>query len=395
MSGKRLRPRILFINHWARSLGGAEYSLIDILKAASVKARVGLVTSEQGALVDSLKTNSVHHLVVPCASGILSVKRDRLAIGLLRRWWSVVGFFRYVIGVAAVVHRLQPDCIHANVPKSHMTLFCLLLMGYRGAAVVHMRELFPRGSLAYNLYRIFSRLRQIRVIAISQAVRDRLPPELKRKATVVYNGVYIPEFCEKKEIVGPIRFLYLGRIVPWKGCHRLIEVFGNLRKKLPPDAATLRLVGATSYWECTYRTDLEALIKQSSLEELVVMEDKTDNPYDVLKHHHVLCLPSDDEPFGRVAVEAQGCGLPVIGFSGGGLTEIIINGETGRLIPRGDMEGFAAAMANFVHHPGLISEQGKNGYHRAEMLFNREIQVPAILSYLFRQISPEPQSTLL
>ena len=385
MSGRRRRPRIIFLNHWARSLGGAEYSLIDILKAACNEAQVGLVTAEPGALVNALKKTRVHHLVVPCAAGILSVKRDRLSIGLLLRWRSVIGFFRFVLRVVAVVRRLQPDCIHANVPKSHMTLLCLLFSGYRGTAVVHMRELFPRHSLAYNLYRLFSRAGRVKVIAISKAVRDGLPPELCRKATVLYNGVYIPDFHERQDITLPIRFLYLGRIVPWKGCTRLIEAFGNMREMTPPGAATLRLIGATSYWECSYRRELEELVRGMALEGLVELEEKTDDPYGVLVQHDVLCLPSIKEPFGRVAAEAQSCGLPVIGFSGGGLKEIIMDGETGRLLPEGDLEALVSAMADYVAYPARIVEQGKNGYLRARTLFNRERQLPAILSFLLEQ----------
>ena len=187
--------------------------------------------------------------------------------------------------------------------------------------------------------------------------------------------------------VRPVRFLYLGRIVPWKGCHLLIEAFGALQKAVPPDAATLDLVGATSYWDGSYRTELEVLVKKLALEAFVSIEGNTDDPYGLLARHHVLCMPSTDEPFGRAAAEAQGCGLPVIGFAGGGLPEIVVDGETGVLVPEGDRQAFTDAMAEFIGNPGLIATMGKKGYRRVRHYFNRTVQVPAIVDYMMERVA--------
>jgi glycosyltransferase involved in cell wall biosynthesis len=387
MSGDRRRPRILFINHWAKSLGGAEYSLIDLLRALPDQVDACLITSEPGLLLESVKKMRVRRLVVPCSAGILSVKRDHLVQLLVLHWRSVIGFFRYVLRVHSAVHRLKPDCIHANIPKSHITLFFCILIGYRGAGVIHMRELFTPGTIAYFCYYLIGRFCRVKVIAISEAVRKGLPDALRQKTRVIYNGVRIPDRRERRQTTLPIRFLYLGRVVPWKGCHSLIEAFSDLLTKVPPGSATLRLVGATSYWNSSYRDELKALIKRSKLDQVVVLENTTDDPCRVLAQHDVLCMPSSNEPFGRVAAEAQGCGLPVIGYAGGGLPEIIVHEETGLLVPADNTKAFADAMTEFVEYPERIILWGENGYRRAVGCFNREYQVPLIMACLLEEYS--------
>ncbi len=386
MSGSHRRHRIIFINHWAKFLGGAEYSLIDLLRALPDQMDGCLITSEPGLLLESVKKMRVRRLVVPCSTGMLSVKRDNLVQSLLLHWRSLIGFFRYVLRVHSAVHRLKPDAIHANVPKSHITLFFCMLFGYRGVGIIHMRELFAPGTIAHFCYRVIGTPHRLRVIAISEAVRNGLPASLRRKTRVIYNGVRIPRRRKRQPTTLPIRYLYLGRVVPWKGCHRLIEAFSDLITQVPTGSATLRLVGDTSYWNHSYRDDLTALITRFRLDRLVALDDATDDPYSVLMQHDVLCMPSTDEPFGRVAAEAQGCALPVIGYAGGGLPEIVIHEETGILVPAGDTKAFATAMAVFVKHPERSIQWGENGYRRAADSFNRKNQIPLIMACLLEDV---------
>jgi glycosyltransferase involved in cell wall biosynthesis len=59
----------------------------------------------------------------------------------------------------------------------------------------------------------------------------------------------------------------------------------------------------------------------------------------------VLCPARWDEPFGMAAAEAQACGTPVVAFRRGGLSEVIMDGVTGRIVPPGDVRAAAKAVA--------------------------------------------------
>ncbi|MBN1306903.1 MAG: glycosyltransferase family 4 protein [Chitinispirillaceae bacterium] len=387
MSGKRHKWCVLFLNHWARHLGGAEHSLLDILPQISRCAEVHVVTSEPGTLLDRLTSTGVLRKVIPCKPNVNFVKRDSLPRSLVCQWRAVAAFLLFVLKVRRYVVRVRPDCIHSNVPKSHMTLFLLRLLGYRGKGVVHMREIFPRNSTAYCLYYFLFPFSQTDVIAISKAVKIALPHRMRKISRVIYNGVAIGTCGNERTVPPPVKFLYLGRIVPWKGCHLLIDAFYGLMHCGASGSATLCLTGATIYWDSSYRDALQRSIGEHHLEGNVTIAEMTDDPYRLLCRHHVLCMASRCEPFGRVAVEAQGCGLPVIGFSSGGLPEIVVHGETGLLVDEGDIAALTGAMASLIARPYKIVEMGNRGRSRAERLFNRERQVPLTVDFIMDRIT--------
>ncbi|MBN1575461.1 MAG: glycosyltransferase family 4 protein [Chitinispirillaceae bacterium] len=391
MSGSRRKRCVLFLNHWARYLGGAEYSLLDILPQISRSAEVHLVTSESGTLLDRLEHTDIIRKVIPCVPNVMLVKRDSLPWSLMSQWHAVAAFLLFVLKVRRYVSRVRPDCIHANVPKSHMTLFLLHLLGYRGGGIVHMREIFPRKSIAYCLYGVLFPFSRTGVIAISEAVKKALPRRMRKETKVIYNGVAIGNCGNERNVPPPVKFLYLGRIVPWKGCHLLIDAFSGLIKSRVPGSATFTLTGATVYWDPAYRAALRRSIRENHLEGMVTLSEMTDDPYRVLCSHHVLCMASRCEPFGRVAVEAQGCGLPVIGFSSGGLPEIVVHGETGLLVDDGNTAALTGAMTSLVANSRRIIEMGKKGRTRAERLFNRERQVPLTVDFIIDRITEKPR----
>jgi len=62
----------------------------------------------------------------------------------------------------------------------------------------------------------------------------------------------------------------------------------------------------------------------------------------------VFVIPSLQEAFGNVALEAMACGTPVVGFDAGGIPEFVCSGVTGLLAPTGDVVGLRAAMVELL-----------------------------------------------
>jgi len=151
------RPRILFINHWAQQLGGAEYSLLDILEETARRAEAFLVTGERGALVDQAAARGVSCIVIDCPPGLGAVRRGGLALSVLRQWRATLAFPEFVMRLRRCVRDFRPDLIHANVPKSHIALLLLSLTGIAAKRCFHMREIFDRGSAPYLLYALLFR----------------------------------------------------------------------------------------------------------------------------------------------------------------------------------------------------------------------------------------------
>jgi glycosyltransferase involved in cell wall biosynthesis len=75
----------------------------------------------------------------------------------------------------------------------------------------------------------------------------------------------------------------------------------------------------------------------------------------------VLCPSRWDEPFGLAAAEAQACGTPVVAFRRGGLSEVIVDGVTGFLVPPDDIGAAAAAVSEAVKLSRLACREHAEG----------------------------------
>jgi len=76
------------------------------------------------------------------------------------------------------------------------------------------------------------------------------------------------------------------------------------------------------------------------------------------------------EPFGRVIVEGMLARRPVIATRGGGAVEIVRDGETGLLVPPGDVQALVAAIRHLLEHPDLARRLAEAAYRDARLRFS-------------------------
>lgn len=79
----------------------------------------------------------------------------------------------------------------------------------------------------------------------------------------------------------------------------------------------------------------------------------------------VLLNPSITETFGNVTLEAMACGVPVVAARATGSTSLVVDGETGRLVPPGDIDAFADALTTYVEDAALRRAHGEAGEARS------------------------------
>jgi len=85
----------------------------------------------------------------------------------------------------------------------------------------------------------------------------------------------------------------------------------------------------------------------------------------VIASFDVLLLPSPAETFGRVLIEAMACGVPIVASGGGGVPDIIRDGETGLLVPPAEVEPLARAIVELNRDPARAARMGEAGRRRA------------------------------
>jgi glycosyltransferase involved in cell wall biosynthesis len=87
-------------------------------------------------------------------------------------------------------------------------------------------------------------------------------------------------------------------------------------------------------------------------------------------HAAVFCCPSVYEPFGLINLEAMACETPVVASAVGGILEVVVDGETGFLVPPAKPEALADALRRVLDDAGLARRLGRAGRRRVEAQFS-------------------------
>ena len=106
-----------------------------------------------------------------------------------------------------------------------------------------------------------------------------------------------------------------------------------------------------------------------------ILPDDMFSSAEIDKIMDVLVVPSLQEPFGRVLLEAMAMGKPVIASRVGGMPEIVSDGESGRLFPAKSPNSLANALREVLNSPDLAERWGNAGRERCEKMFSIQVNV--------------------
>ncbi|MBN1202264.1 MAG: glycosyltransferase family 4 protein [Anaerolineae bacterium] len=222
-----------------------------------------------------------------------------------------------------------------------------------------------RRRLAGGLYR--RAYRRAQIIAVSDytagQVRAALPGA---QLTVIRNGVHIARFerpAPTPDKRGPT-VLASGGVKPRKGTHLLIAALADVRAQVPD----VQLVVTGRQDDPAYLETVQQQIAALDLHDHVHLPGQV-SEQELLgwyQHADVFALPSLNvgqrfEGFGLVFLEASACGLPVIGTTGSGVEEAVIDGQTGLLVPQNDTPTLAQAITRVLSDDALRTRLGAGG----------------------------------
>lgn len=146
-------------------------------------------------------------------------------------------------------------------------------------------------------------------------------------------------------------FSYIGRLKRYKGVHLVIRAFARLARA----DAVLEIAGAGDH-----RPALERLVRSLDLGARVRFLGFVSEAEKValLRRSWAVALASPKEGWGLTNVEAAACGTPVVASDSPGIRESVRHGETGFLVPHGDVAALAAAFARLAASAALVAEMG-------------------------------------
>ena len=143
-----------------------------------------------------------------------------------------------------------------------------------------------------------------------------------------------------------------GRITRWKGHHVLIDAMAQLKR---PDLFCV-LIGSDQ-GRTEYRKELEDAIEEKGLAgQIRIVNHCTEMPAAYMLGTVVVSASTDPEGFGRIPIEAQAMGRPMIATNHGGAQETVRHNETGWLIPHSDSKALCEALKNALS----LTEEQKN-----------------------------------
>jgi glycosyltransferase involved in cell wall biosynthesis len=264
------------------------------------------------------------------------------------------GFRRTLGALERLAHRLA---------KASGDVLNLLIPGKRHAAILLYAN--ERTRLAFP--------------AVLGRVEKRLLPE---------NGVDLDLWREgwsSKDADAPPNFLFVGRLVDWKGVDYLLKAFARVA---PVADARLTIVG-----DGAERSKLEALSRSLGLHERVAFKGFVDQERiaGLLRTARALVLPSIYECGGAVVLEAMAARTAVIATAWGGPLDYL-DDASGILVPPDDEEQFVAALASAMDRlaldPELARRMGEHGLARVQAMFNWERKIDRMLEIYRDTLSP-------
>ncbi len=316
--------------------GGAERGTIELAGALVAAGWTAYVASGGGPLERDVLRAGATHLTLPLASKNPLVMR------------------RNTVALVRLIRRFGIDIVHARSRAPAWSAWSAARATGRHFVTTFHNAYDARAALKRRYNSIMARGE--RVIAISHFVADHAasvydvgPDRLRAIPRGVDLDIFDPTRVGARRIISlasqwrlpdgaPIVMLP-GRLTRWKGGLDFITAIAALGRR---DICCL-LVGSEQ--RRGFKRELEAAIVRNGLAGLFrIVEECRDMPAAYMLADVVVSASSDPEGFGRIIVEAQAMGRPVVATDHGGARESIVPGSTGWLVPARDPAALAAAV---------------------------------------------------
>jgi glycosyltransferase involved in cell wall biosynthesis len=283
-----------------------------------------------------------------------------------------IKYLKLVHHLAEVIREFKPDVLHAHYASSYGLLGALsgfhpFVLSVWGSDIYF----FPRIPILGPMILKFNFRKADKILSTSHAMTGAIRTYTEKEVSVTPFGIDLdvfsvfpatPVFSTGDLVVGTIKALE-----PVYGVEILIRAFQLVKEKLPGMPVKLLIVGGGSL-----EGNLKSMVRQSGLEKEVVFTGKV-SPAEVPQYYNridIFAALSLSESFGVSVLEASASEKPVVVSDAGGLPEVVVDGQTGFIVPAGNAEKAMEAIEKLIMDKALRDKMGKNGRAFVSQNFN-------------------------
>lgn len=363
--------------------GGAEQTTLDVAAAVVRAGGRSIVASKGGRMAGELVRSGAALVEMPAQS------KNPLTI---------------IANAARLTQLIQQEKVSIIHARSRAPAFSALIAA-RTAGIPFLATyhgLYGSGGALKRWYNAIMTRGEV-VIANSDFTREHVIAEHRidpARVIAIPRGVDLAKFDPAKvapERVAALRaawgvaadeprvkILLAGRLTRWKGQALLIAAAARLKAAGRHDF--LFLFAGDDQGRKAYREELLAQIAAAGLEDSVKLVGHCADMPAAYLIADIVCAPSlEPEAFGRTAVEPQAMGRPVLAADHGAARETVIPGETGWLVPPGDVQAWTEALAAAIDvGPRRRAQIGAAGQTRTRKLYSVEAMCEATLAVYAR-----------
>jgi glycosyltransferase involved in cell wall biosynthesis len=291
-----------------------------------------------------------------------------------------------VVELVRLMRRLRPEIVHASSSKAGV--LGRLAAGLAGVPIriftVHGWAFTAYHGIVAHLYRRAEQaVRPLTTATICVSEGERAAGIAAgtcdpRRTLVIHTGIDVASRPLARPDVGAApQIVSVGRLQtpkdPLSFLRALALVRGPFRASLVGDGPD--------------RPAVERELERLGLGGRVTLQGTRDDVPELLASSHVFVLSSHSEALPVSLLEAMAAGLPVVATQVGGVPELVVDGETGLLVPAGDPPGLAAALQRMVDDPALRARLGAAGRARVEEHFRLDMFLEAHLDLYRRALA--------
>ena len=321
--------------------------------------------------------NDIETHIIPRRNRLTYVTRTRMAV--------------------AAARALKPDLVHAHYATGFgywglRTGHHPFLVSVWGADVVDFPRSWWRRAVIRKILRTADH-----ISATSHYLKEateRLLPDVSDKTSVIPFGVELPETVSDEPPRPPVRLCFIKALRPKYGPDTLLRALARVRSSGHDVRLTLAGEGEMT-------VALKALTASLGLKDAVTFVGFIDNSQiaRLLQEHHAMVMPSvsASESFGVAVLEAGASERAVVASNVGGVPEILIDGHNGLLVPPGDVDRLAEAIARVATNDDLRRQMGQRGRElvQEKYTWQRSLDMmTALYERLIHERKKQPYPTL-